>query len=476
MHTGHMVLLVPSDIQNFALSNNSLCDTTHEEVCKKVKDLNRKVRHVGELRKKNRLAEHQKLSEELLSQFNSLSSIAEVSGISLKTVTIWFSKPVVKVHKLTEMSNLRKKEYEQFLMQDTISYPHPCKKHAGKRILRFTLEDIRNKYYLLQSEFHNHGVISYSCMKDYRPDYFVLVNETPLDTCLCSKCQNCEQLLKRLIQIGMKDIPGNKYKAIKATQCSEKFPQHGTESEFPKLDCILGKCDKCGVKHLEDIIRTSNEVLFSQNKNITWRRWMKKKGVGAPVPVQIRGTVNQALKYLIDIVKPLRSHLFRSIWNRNVFDNIRKRIIWGYIVQIFDFAMNFKNFFQDAVQSSHWDSSQTAIHAIINYFLCPVPGCKKIVTLTLAQITEDLLHDSFVARAGHDAAFKYLAELGIDMDLIFQFCDNCGAQYKSRRPFAELARSPLEIIRVYFGESHGKSFCDGFFGRLKKWMSTEIKE
>ena len=43
------------------------------------------------------------------------------------------------------------------------------------------------------------------------------------------------------------------------------------------------------------------------------------------------------------------------------------------------------------------------------------------------------------------------------MNVVIQFCDNCALQYKSRRPFAELARSPLDIIRVYFGEKHGKS-------------------
>ena len=84
-------------------------------------------------------------------------------------------------------------------------------------------------------------------------------------------------------------------------------------------------------------------------------------------------------------------------------------------------------------------------------------------------------HDSFVARAAHDATFKYLVEAGITLNYIVQFCDNCGHKYKSKRPFAELARHPLKITRVYFGENHGKSQCDGFFGRLKDWMIKRIK-
>ena len=107
--------------------------------------------------------------------------------------------------------------------------------------------------------------------------------------------------------------------------------------------------------------------------------------------------------------------------------------------------------------------------------MCPESECSEVVTLVLVQITADLQHDSFVARAAHEKSFKYLADKGIPMDVVLQFCDNCAAQYKSQHPFAELARSPLNIIRVFFGEKHGKSQCDGLFRRLKTWMTFRIK-
>ena len=137
--------------------------------------------------------------------------------------------------------------------------------------------------------------------------------------------------------------------------------------------------------------------------------------------------------------------------------------------------MNFRNIYQDEVQSAYWQVTQTSIHAVINYFSCPNSSCSENVTLILAQITDDLQHDSFLARTGHDAAFRYLAEIGVPMNVMFQFCDNCSSQYKSHHPFAELARCPLNVIRVYFDEQHGKSMCDGFFGRLKSWMTYKIK-
>ena len=128
---------------------------------------------------------------------------------------------------------------------------------------------------------------------------------------------------------------------------------------------------------------------------------MMKEGKSTPDKCQVRGTVSQAVNELIQILQKLKSHIFRANWHRNLFDYIRKNMLTGYIVQIFDFAMNFKNIYQDEVQSAYWHSTQTSIHAVINYYLCPVTNCSETVTLVQVQITEDLLHDSFVARAAH---------------------------------------------------------------------------
>ena len=202
---------------------------------------------------------------------------------------------------------------------------------------------------------------------------------------------------------------------------------------------------------------------------------MSKLGETVPEKCQIKGTLHQALQELSDLVKLLKSHIFWANWNRNLFEYIRGNIPDNSIVQIFDFAQNFRNIYQDEVQSAYWDGTQTAIHAIINYFRCPVWSCSHNVTLIMAQITDDLKHDSFVVCACHDLAFGYLAELKLSMDLIIQFCDNCSSQYKSRRPFAEMARCPLNLIRIFLGEKHGKSQRDGFFGHLKSWMTYRIK-
>ena len=470
----YFCLKEPSDLQMRVLEGKILSETTRQKVIEEFKEANRKLRVIGDLKCKNRITEQQNLVDELKGNYHTYRNLASMSGISLKTVHSWCTLPKEKKHKGTELSKLRRQEFEEFLKQDSISFCHPSKKYSGKRFLRDTFEVIRSKY-LQQTEFHKYGIISMSTMKHYRPSNFLLCGHTPLDQCLCDRCENCEQLLRSLHALGLKNIPSNRYAAINSVVCTSRILQRGSKFSFPHISCINGLCSECGESKLREIINENNTEILTQNRTITWRKWMKKPEKTAHEKIQIRGTVKQAVTELLEIVKPLKSHIFRSNWNRNLFDYMKTNLRPGYIVQIFDFAMNFRNIYQDEVQSAYWNGTQTAIHAVINYFLCPIEGCRETVTLILGQITDDPLHDSFVARAGHECAFKHLAELDIPMENFFQFCDNCSSQYKSRRPFAEMARCPLDLTRIYFGEKHGKGQCDGFFGRLKAWMTYKIK-
>ena len=147
----------------------------------------------------------------------------------------------------------------------------------------------------------------------------------------------------------------------------------------------------------------------------------------------------------------------------------------GYLLQVMDFAMNLANRYQHEVQSVYSGGTQTTIHGTVNFYKCMEPGYQEIITLALVHISEDMRHDSFLSCAAMNLTFKYLVELGMPLDVVIQFCDNCASQYKSRRPFVEISRCAFQLIRVYFGEKHGKSYADGLIGRLKAWMSHKIK-
>ena len=256
--------------------------------------------------------------------------------------------------------------------------------------------------------------------------------------------------------------------------------QFGTDYSFARKACITQICDECGSDKIKKIIEESNAELLKLNKTFTWHQWIKPEGKSAPQKTEVKGTLRSAVNEFLEIIQDLSGHLFRANWNRHVFQYIRSHLEVGYVLQVLDFAMNFNNRYQDEVQSAYWTGTQTTIHGTVNFFKClnqgcNEKGCNEIVTLALVHISADMKHDSFLARAVMNMTFKYPVEIGVPLDLVIQFCDNCAAQYKSRRPFVEITRCALNLIRVYFGEKHGKSHADALFGRLKAWMTFKIK-
>ena len=111
------------------------------------------------------------------------------------------------------------------------------------------------------------------------------------------------------------------------------------------MDCLLGSRQMCGEAQLEEMIRNSNSEMFSTSRRLTWHHWMTRVGKSAPEKCQIRGTVSPAVNELVDLLKDLKAHVFRANWNKNIFDFVRKNLSSGYLVQIFDFAQNFKNIY-----------------------------------------------------------------------------------------------------------------------------------
>ena len=323
-------------------------------------------------------------------------------------------------------------------MQDTISYSHPSKKYADKKFLMHTWNDIYKKYQE-QTDFHEHGKISKTTMRKYKPKYILLSGQTPANQCLCDICENCDLIRKALIASGLKQIPVNKYACVDSTLCNLRLGKFGTKNSFPPIDCVNRECTDCGKLALKKLISENNCELLNTNKQISWHRWQTVEGRSVPRKLEIKGTLRSAMNEFLDIVEDISDHLFRANWHRNVFQYVKSNLQRGCVLQVMDFAMNFANRYQDEVQSAYYRGSQTTIHATVNFHRCLTEGCNEVVTFDLVHISDDLKHDSFLSRAAMNLTFKYLVEIGIPLDLMIQFCDNCAAQYKSRCPFVEIA-------------------------------------
>ena len=201
----------------------------------------------------------------------------KIAGIPLKTIHDWCSPPKAKKHKGTSRANLKRQEFTNFLMQDTISYSHPCKKYAGKKFLMHTWNEIY-KCYAQQPEFHSNELISKTTMRIYKPKNILLSGQTPANQCLCDICENCELMRKVLLAAGIKNIPSNKYGCVDVTLCDVRQPKFGMTYKFPQIECVNRECMNCGKIKLCKVIEDSNRELLDANKRISWHQWQVVHG------------------------------------------------------------------------------------------------------------------------------------------------------------------------------------------------------
>ena len=167
-------------------------------------------------------------------------------------------------------------------------------------------------------------------------------------------------------------------------------------------------------------------------------------------------------------------HLFSWKWNDAQFQFMKENLKAGMLGMVLDFAQNYMNIHVDEPQGCHWDHTQTAIHPIVIYRICPFDG--QLITEEHVMISDDLKHDKFAVKAFEDVSVSYLRqEHGFDPTCIVQFCDNCSSQYKSKGPFQYISTAGIPTMRSYFGANHGKGPSDAATGRVKQALTQARK-
>ena len=201
------------------------------------KDVNKQLREIRTLKRHNRIREQQEMVSKLKKEIETYRDISQTAGIALKTIHDWCSVPKERKHKATTMSELKRQEFSNFLMQDTITYCHAGKKYAGKQFLIHTWEEVHRRY-LEQPEYHKHGTIGKSTMRSYKPKSVMLCGQTPVNQCLCDYCENFELMIHALLSVGLKNVAANKNKCMESTFCELREGQFGTNYRFAAKDCI----------------------------------------------------------------------------------------------------------------------------------------------------------------------------------------------------------------------------------------------
>jgi hypothetical protein len=171
----------------------------------------------------------------------------------------------------------------------------------------------------------------------------------------------------------------------------------------------------------------------------------------------------------------LAEHLFIASWQRHQFMSLSNNVPDSWVVMLADFAENFRCKLQDEIQSAHWSYQQATVHPIVAYYRCPEENCREIVQESLVFISPDIRHDASAVQRFFQLANDHLRQpIAISHEV--QFTDGCGAQYKSRQPFADVTYSKEDYgfwaERAYFGSKHGKGPCDGLGAVVKQ--STKL--
>ena len=272
----------------------------------------------------------------------------------------------------------------------------------------------------------------------------------------------------------MKNIPSDVGDAIDQSMCSYT-------GFFPKIDCVLRICDKCGTSQYKNSILEKNAgKVCDKSKRFLVKLWTTKTVCKDEGNAQSflhwkfeRCNYEQLVNLLMKQMEPMAEHAFMASWNYVQYKEARRNISVGSVIFVHDFAQNYLCEQQNEVQGLHWVHKQVTIMPTVAHYRCV--KCEQLVTHEIVHITEDLKHDAHLVKLFTSKSIEVLKANNVDICKIIEFTDQAPSQYKNKTAFNYLANSKIPTQRNYFGTRHGKSSCDACTGRVKQGVSRLVK-
>ena len=121
---------------------------------------------------------------------------------------------------------------------------------------------------------------------------------------------------------------------------------------------------------------------------------------------------------------PFTAHAFESKRQQDKFIEMKSTLQDGEILEILDFAENYRTFYQYEPQSMHWQYAKVTIHPFVVYYKCV--NCRKLVTETCICISKDLKRDSFAMKEYTKKVRQHLNDdRNLSLSKIIQFFGWC---------------------------------------------------
>ena len=434
--------------------------------------------------------DHKAMVDEIRMHYGSINKAAKALNQNLRTF-YKLCQPVAKpVHKRTVQKELNKEKISNFfdLKATTISFPHA--RIAKKKFMTSTYDESYRKYkrWCVQKGY---VAVSSKTFHRLKPANIYKLADTPENQCTCILCQNFKKDRKCIEDNQIKGVAKHSNEIILDSLCPVTDGDMGVMPEYGKYSCISRSCSTCGFikkgnkrmrsDYYENKIKFANRNIYLDQRIVKWQRWefvtrISKDGkeIKKLDKVDKFGTRKQFLQVFFQDVHDMALHLFNWKWHDTQFDYLKEKLEPGMLAQVLDFAQNYMNIYVDEPQGCHWDHTQTVIHPIVNYRICPKDG--QLIVEEHIIISDDLIHDKFAVKKFEQTSVSNIeSEEGFKPKCIVQFCDNCSKQYKSKGPFQYISTSGVPTVRNYFGANHGKGPSDAATGRVKKDLNQARK-
>lgn len=439
----------------------------------------KRMKRIGVLRAKKKHCEARGEAMALKSKF-SVSEVAKMTGLKYSLVYAmlhWKGKKM----SWRKVSVADKNRVKRFFLSNSITMQLPYRRYAKYYYMRLPM--IRaHKEYQVEMQSQGQRALSYKATRNILPDTVVKTQgDIPVSDCLCPRCSNSGLIADAVTATGVNGLESGNVENVVASLCPIEDPKKKNCIWEYKKECITRQCDKCGVSKLLNKIMESNPAeKLDLDKPTFMHQWQTKyKWAADPKkPGQIKKvkdrydkyriptTLGRVLALFIQFFALMSLHVFNFRWMYRMFAHLITTLRRGEVAMVLDYGQNIVHKRAMEVHSAGWTRKQSTIHPVGCFFLCPEPNCQEVVTDEVMFITDDLWHDAHASTAFETETLNHLIRNKVPLQKVFEFCDNCGVQYKSCLPFELLSKYPPVITRFFFGENHGKSYGDSMIGRF----------
>ena len=149
--------------------------------------------------------------------------------------------------------------------------------------------------------------------------------------------------------LSYKDV----YDISDTTSCSKG------SNKYHDKRCLDRKCENCGIQNLKNVLQITEPQQVCQ-----WRRWEIVPETKRKEIVSKEGSFASFIEELTNECTTFSKHLFVAQWQHNQFRHLTENIPSGSVVQVLDFAQNYRCIFQNEVQSAHYGYNQVAIYKV----------------------------------------------------------------------------------------------------------------